>query len=326
MRRFVAALLRDEPFDDPPPPGLVRANLLGPIAYRRGIAAHQGDYAASVIMAARLAALARDVAAELARRDVRVALLKGMAYAGVLYPDPAERPMNDIDILVPSPQMPAARRCLDELGFACASGPRDLSGAHHAVTYVRSGMMIDLHRNIVQHGRTALRTEDLWRRAGPDPHFPGAERLHAVDALLVCALHIARHELAAPVLNYLDVARSWAALDDSGRDEMWQRARAYRVERPIKAVLSMTDLLRRGVDDRPHIGIGERLLPGSGEVLRARPPPRMRQIVRKVVLTDDLRSVAGLTAAYARDVVSGWRHRRLKPTPRATSPRTAFPP
>lgn len=309
MRQFVSALLRGERPPGAPPTDLVRQHLLAPMAYRMGLRAFRDDYAASVIMAERRATVLAEVAARLHRSGVRLALIKGVAYAGVLYPDPAERPMQDIDILVPRSQVAAAMECMVDLGFRRGSAARTLSSSYHAVTFVRSGTMVDLHRDIVQQGRTGLRIDDLWRRAAPDPRYEGAGRLEDVDGLLLCALHIARHELAVPILNYVDVARSWARLDEAGRDELLRRARQYRARRPVTAVLAMTDLLSRGRTGRPRVGAGEHLLPTSDQILLGVKPRRLEQVARKVVLTEGLREVAGLTFAFGRSVVDGWRQR-----------------
>ncbi len=62
------------------------------------------------------------LAGALAAVDVPVVVLKGAALAFTLYPDPARRPLGDIDLLVPVDQVAIALRVLGLLGYAPAQG------------------------------------------------------------------------------------------------------------------------------------------------------------------------------------------------------------
>ncbi|HUS65249.1 MAG TPA: nucleotidyltransferase family protein [Kofleriaceae bacterium] len=309
MRAFVAALMtgaRDAP---EPPAELVRRNALEPLAFRRGMIEFRGDYAASLIMAERRAALMAEVAAAMGARGVRVAPIKGMALAGWIYPDAAERPMMDIDLLVRQPRFVDAIACMRDLGFRRGGEARKLSGYHHAIVFVRHDMMVELHRNIMQHGRTAMHMRKVWARAAPDPSVPGLERLAPEDTLLYCLLHIARSELAEPVLNYVDVARLLRAVGATGRARVLERARAYRVGRAVDAALSMTELLEIGASGRPEIP-GGRILPRSDDVLLGVRPRRARQLAQKLLLTEGPREWAGLARAYVTAAADGLRRGR----------------
>jgi hypothetical protein len=307
MRAFVAAVIRGEAAAPVPPAELVRLNHLGPIAYRRGLGEHRAEYAASTIMAARRTALLAEIAGELGRRGIRLAPIKGMAYVGIIYADPAERPMQDIDLLVPRPQLPAAKACMMEIGFARFGAPRELSGYYHAVGFRRGDIIVELHRGIVQHQRTGVRMGDVWRRAKADP--AGFERLDPVDELIFCALNIARTELAVPALSYLDVSRLWQRLDGAARASLERRAVEYRIERSLCAVLAMTELLRAGARG-PLPVRGARLLPGTDDILLGRRPGRLRQIGQKLVLTEGVRELVGLGVTYSAVLVDGLRNRR----------------
>src|SRR5678816_2510112 len=100
MRAFVVGVMTDAATRDRPPSTLVRAHHLGPIAYKRGVAEFRAEYAASTVVAERRAGLLAEVVGALRTRGVRVALVKGISFVGTIYPDPAERPMNDIDLLI----------------------------------------------------------------------------------------------------------------------------------------------------------------------------------------------------------------------------------
>ena len=306
MRRFVAAVMAGERFaGQPPPVELVQRAHLGPVAYRSGLSEHRAEYAASAVMAARRAALLDEVVAALRGRGVRVALIKGIAHAGTLYPDPAERPMQDIDLLIRPNQVPDGIRAVTAIGFEPAGDARMMSGYYHALTFARGDMMLELHRGIVQHGRTGLRMFDLWRRARPDEQVGGAERLDPADDLLVTCLHIARHELLVPILSYLDVLRGRARLDDTGHEALRRRAATYRVVRPLEAVLAMTDLLAAGGSGTPAAGPVGRLLPSAEDVLLGTVPGRLEQVTRKLILTGSARGMAALGLAYGRALLDG---------------------
>lgn len=309
MRGFMACVLLRRPLGELPPVELIERGHLGPLAYRLGVGACRNEYAASMVVSRRRAELLREVLAAFDAHGVRAALIKGIAYVGTLYPDAAERPMNDIDLLVPARSMADAMRAMTSLRFERVGMSRKLSGFYHALAFNRGGMMVELHRNIVQHHRTRFHAGELWRRATPDPLGSGAMRLDPVDELLVCALHIARHELSVPAINYVDVQRSVDRLDAAQRSLLDERARTSRVSRALRAVLGMTELLASGVaEGRPRIGAGDAVLPTTDDVLLARKPTRLRQIGQKLVLTEGIREIAGL--GYS--AIAAYRHARQR--------------
>ncbi|WP_295400218.1 nucleotidyltransferase family protein [uncultured Thiocystis sp.] len=89
---------------DIPYPNHIRRTLAAIFARQKAIAAAQTETLAEIIAALRDAAI-----------DSLV--LKGGALAHILYPEPGLRPMEDLDILVPSNQGEAAREVLCDLGF-----------------------------------------------------------------------------------------------------------------------------------------------------------------------------------------------------------------
>lgn len=307
MRAFVAAVLSGGAAAPDPPLELIQRAHLGPIAYRMGVTALRHEYAASMIVAERRRHLLAEVVGALHAAGVRSAPIKGIGFIGTIYPDAAERPMNDIDLLVPAALMHVALRTMTSLGFERVGYSRKLSGYYHALAFSREGLMVELHRHIVQHGRTSLRMADVWRRATPATAAGGAERLEPVDELLICMLHIARHELAVPAINFVDVSRLWRRLDAVQRATLAERAEAYRVARAISAVRSMTDLLAAGRHGRPEVGLASRVLPTTDDVLLGKRPRRARQLGQKLVLVQGPRELVGLTIAWAAAIASGAR-------------------
>jgi hypothetical protein len=68
-------------------PALVRQHLLAPLAYRQGRAEYKRDYIAAALHAERRQAFLDEAVAALG--PIPAMRLKGIAYAGTIYPDPA---------------------------------------------------------------------------------------------------------------------------------------------------------------------------------------------------------------------------------------------
>jgi hypothetical protein len=277
---------------------LVRRHLLAPLAYRAGLVRFHRDYVASALLAELRAAVLGEVGDALAAERIPVAVIKGAAYVGRIYQDPAERPMSDVDLLVPPHLHAPAERVLRRLGFWRVGSPRQQSRLHHAVGYKRKGASIDLHRSIVQPWRSRIDVDALWRRALP--MAAGLLRLDPVDEAVIHLGHIARHELMVPVINYVDAAR---LLDRVDRVAIEDRARAFRLGRGVRAALAMTDAIVRGA---PLEG---RLLPSMHEVFAYGRVWRPLQVLRKALLVDGPRELVGLAAVAVYD---GLAH-RLRP-------------
>ncbi len=307
MRALVAAVLNDRPITEPPSLYLVQTGMLAPIAYRRGLTAAKSDYAATLIVAERRRKVLEQVIRAFTADGIDIALIKGCAFVGTIYPDPAERPMNDMDVLVRKHQLPAAIEHMLALGFQRVGFARKLSDFYHAVVFLRGDVMVELHRNIVQPYRTRMRIDDAWARSTVDPDGVGERRLDRVDELLICAMHIARHELAVPAINYVDVSRLWHRLSEAERTTMAAQAGEWRISRAIAAVLMMTENLAHGRTGSPAIGPGSHVLPTTDDVLRGVQPARLRQIAQKLVLAQGTRERLGLGFTTIAAIVDGWR-------------------
>lgn len=139
----------------------------------------------------------------LARAGVRSLPLKGAALADALYASPAERPMDDVDLLVLD-DWPAAVRCLE------GGGLREMERADHARSFLdpASGVMVELHHAPTScPGLFALDAEGLWSRSRPAPG-PVPRRPSAEDLLVLLALHAAfQHGLVLRLVQYCDFRR-----------------------------------------------------------------------------------------------------------------------
>jgi hypothetical protein len=275
------------------PDALVRKHLLAPLASRAGLARYRKDFIANALLAeVRERTLAQALAA-LSERAIPVILLKGISYAGSLYADPAERPMSDIDLLVPPAAHERAAQVLRRLGYWSAGSHRQASRMHHAVCFKRPGAAVDLHRSIMQPLRSRIDVQALWRRARPAAERnDGALRLEPVDEAVVHLAHAARHELRVPAINYIDAARLLARVPDSA---VLARAREFRLGRAVGAAMAMTRALTRGAALRwPTLMLA---LPGTREILAFGSIARPVQLVRKISLVEGPAELVGLFVA-----------------------------
>lgn len=141
--------------------------------------------------------------------QVETVLLKGRAFADLLYPDPGTRPYEDVDFLVAPAALGKAEELLRRWGFSAADpesparqsdrhlGPTVGAQGRHSRAWLRTrdNLVVDLHDSLPQVG---AEPELVWSRltlhittisvAGS----PVAALDHPASALLI-ALHAAHH-------------------------------------------------------------------------------------------------------------------------------------
>jgi hypothetical protein len=211
---------------------------------------------------------------------VRVAPIKGVAYATGLYALPTERPMTDVDLLVEPHAAPSARAVLGELGFGLVAD----TALHHASTWVRRDLVIDLHRNILAKGRSQIDLDAVWARMSPG-WPPGAERLDPHDELAFHLLHMVRNRLRGPLIQVVDAARLAAR---SSPKPALDRARAWGVETAAELAWSYVDAIVADRAGRPAGWLG----PDSDDALAMRQPSAVRKIVFDIATAGSLRQLA----------------------------------
>lgn len=278
---------------------LLRTHHLAPLAYKAGYDELRDEYLRNAldneVRQKRLA----DAITVLARAEIPVILLKGISYVGVIYDDPADRPMSDLDLMVRPEHHARAVEALGELGYAPHADKRQASPLHHSMTLAFKELPLDLHRSMIQPLRSRIETEGLWERALPAiEREDAALRLDPVDEATLHLVHIARHELMVPALAYLE-ARWLIARRDVNRTRVESRARSFRLSRAVNAAISMADALCDGRGRVDWADRASRLLPDPGEVLAAQRVPRRRQLMRKTALLEGPRELAGLVAVAA---------------------------
>jgi hypothetical protein len=157
------------------------------------------------------AVLAREVlrkaSAVLSARGIAVMPLKGVLFQLVLYADPAQRALTDVDILVPEHAFAAAIEALLQAGFSPLRAGRSLN---ECALRAPSGMTLDLHQQLFSRGRYKLSGEALFRRATLDHRLLGVP-LHVAHphdtAAHLIGKFVADHEGLEPLQRLQELAR-----------------------------------------------------------------------------------------------------------------------
>ncbi len=265
---------------------LIRRHHLAPLLYSLGYGEFKRDFVQSALRAERDQKVLREIEEDFKHRGLGLILLKGAAYAHRLYDDPAQRPMNDMDLMVEEEIHSSAVMALTELGFTQDETIAEESPFHHSTTLRRDDVAIDLHKTIVQPLRSEIDLRSVWTYAIPSHPWKYAKRPRPVDEAVFHFAHIGRHELMVPLISYVDASR----LLRSGEfelQEVTERAKEFRLGRLVSAAVAMSNALAGATIERS-------LLPGVEEVLRGDQVNRWRQVLRKCTLVEGPKELAGL--------------------------------
>ena len=183
----------------------------------------------------RLRAL-RDALPALERAGIPVVVLKGMALAHLVYPDPTLRPMQDVDLWTPLQQLDAAVDTLRQAGFQFPSRtyegrwtPGMQQDADRALEVPGTPIFFELHGSLpTLAGLPPAFATAAFDRATPLPLGDLRARVLAPeDQLLHVALHLSlRHQFRSGLLGLVDLALlvehwrdrwNWSALCDDYR-------------------------------------------------------------------------------------------------------------
>ena len=284
----------------------VRRHLLAPLAYRAGVEALRKDFVTAALQAERREVLLAEALEVLG--PIEAILLKGIAYVGAIYPEPAERPMTDIDLLVREAQFDDAARALRRAGYWHDGKLNQRSAANHAVTFRRQESAIDLHRGLVQRGRMGIDLDAVWRDAVPARH--GAFRPAPAHEYLLHIAHMARHQLSVPLIAYVDAVRLRRAIDGVSTSRVsasgLSRATAadladlalqWRLRRALALVENRVAALSDPSPNRPQPWSP---FPDRRELYAGELPPRWLQVARKLAIHDGPRDYVAFAAASVR--------------------------
>lgn len=168
-------------------------------------------------------------------------VLKGAVLAETLYPHPAARPYNDLDLLVRPDDRLRADACLQALGYTRFDDEHSWSfDVEHdgAAAYDGpSGVRVDLHWRLLTEPRYVWNAAaaDVWARARTVAvDGVSALALEPVDLLLYLAAHFGAHHGLAGLLWSRDIA---LLLERAGEALDWavvvERAAQWRVRRAV---------------------------------------------------------------------------------------------
>jgi hypothetical protein len=255
-----------------------------------------------------------EILAALDARGVEAAVLKGIAYEDLIYPDPGTRPSSDVDLLVRGSERRAALGTLARLGYQpSASAPGFDQPDYHEVSFRRDAVNVDLHFALAPLVRGAIDYAALWEGmqtwtfAGRVTKTPGF-----VHSAVNQALHMAIHHFDVPALYLLDFRRLAAMADAAGQSEgaanarSRAAARAWGCLRPLETTLALSSaFLDDEATDARGRGPGlswlvERVVAGYGGL---EPVSRPDQLARKILSFDHPRTAARYLWVQGRRIV-----------------------
>lgn len=135
-------------------------------------------------------------------RGIRALVLRGPGLAWSVYPNPALRPFDDLDLMVLPEQMIQAQAVLEKLGYKCLNKTFNLSrDFYRAENFIHrknpaQNLLVDLHwENWELHPffrKNEHGIEELFQRAvSVEFSTLTFETLHPVDSLIQAAIHLA---------------------------------------------------------------------------------------------------------------------------------------
>jgi Uncharacterised nucleotidyltransferase len=177
----------------------------------------------------------------------QVVLVGAISFLESLYPHVAFRPVIDLRVAVPAGEVDAFANYLAHAEFRPSPDAADAAGAQRVLTDTRALLFIHdrLSPEPAQH-------QALLERAVRLKVFgPSAYRLDLEDALLVQVVLMARVGFEVPLLELVDVRELVLGAPGMGGQYsrpvdgavLQQRARAWRAERALWAVLSLVERL-----------------------------------------------------------------------------------
>jgi hypothetical protein len=139
-------------------------------------------------------------------------LLKGLHLAKLVYPEPALRPMADIDLLLHKDDLSRAAQILQELGYSAGREfdlGREARKHQHIPPFYQPGKApVELHWTIATPtGPLKVDLDGLWRRAQP-AEVAGLPALVLApeDLLLHLSLHLLQDEFIGGLRRLYDIA------------------------------------------------------------------------------------------------------------------------
>jgi hypothetical protein len=210
--------------------------------------------------------------------DEPYVVLKGADYATRLYPDPTLRPMNDVDVFVPTARLPEVFHRLTRGGLnpTFPAGPASRVPQHHEFVFASGSIAVEVHHRFLPPMRCAVSYDRLWSARIPTGSHANEYRLADGHAFLYHALSMAIKEFAFPWIRYVDM---WLMLKGSELDlpQIAVVAREWRCETALyAALLQFTRILPSATT------------PAVRDVMASLLRPRRRAFLFRWVLPDPL--------------------------------------
>ncbi len=146
--------------------------------------------------------------------DVPVVVLKGAALSATIYPEPALRPMIDLDLLIHFSSLAAARLLLERIGYKIVKirPMKDDSGLFYNELGFKSDdpsrCIVDLHWRLIRipYYANVFSTEDVFANAAP-LSIAGEDSLTLSldDQLLYLCAHYTFHSMGSPPIAQVDI-------------------------------------------------------------------------------------------------------------------------
>ena len=208
------------------------------------------SFQASAIRSMNVERQLRSLSTALGQAGENYLILKGPAISGSLYPSPAMRPFNDIDLLVPTERFREVRRLIKDLGYRCEAERFERDRRLHCEetyrhpyenTYLPIELHWDIHHFYGVRGRAQI--EELFSRAIQTPFEKLLlNGLNPVDALIHLALHMTLIHTREIRLIWLydihllvkDICRR------KMEEEIYQRAKEWSASLPLFHALQLT--------------------------------------------------------------------------------------
>ena len=211
----------------------------------------QSAYLTATVVGAEQQEAMREILDRCAERGCTLTLLKGVSIANDRYPEPALRPMGDIDVLVPERDVPVVEAVLTALGYGQRSPAPDEFYAthHHTMPFfdARRRVWVEVHHRL-SSPRPGQAFEDVL---GPDHvsanvepvQFLGRRAMRltkAVQVLYVATHWASRFQLVGGAIPLMDAV--YLLKPDAGSlawsDVLAALARAPRTAAHLYALLT----------------------------------------------------------------------------------------
>lgn len=290
-----------------------------PDTVRRALERHRGWQRLADARAAIIARALRDLIRLMDGEPFVV--LKGADYMARLYAHPALRPMQDIDILVPSARIDAVCERLLAAGLRRRAPTRAARAApsYYERAFLHGDVVVEIHQAFLQRSRHPIDYDAVWQRRVPRADLgPHVSRLADADAVAYHGLAMAKDEFSVPLVRHLDLRLLLEAAPGVVPSAA-ERAREWKATRAFYGALH---LLRRVLPDlagetepvekellRPvtRVFLARCVLPPAREHGQQGAVTRRRQLWRKFWLMDGTRQRLAFAAEHA---AAWWAGRR----------------